>query len=241
MVEIDAPYGSLKRDDRPAYPVDPGSKGSPHPGRREPRSRLSQPRGDGQANDRTALHGRPIECSTAAEAVAWATTSRGRAGLCPFLSGPPQSSDKRAARSGPADLSQTLHVKIVQEWTATLTGPFDWGDWPLDRYVFGEAFHQSLEHQESLDNAAWVCAMVACGLAHGFPELDVQPRSVGPGGVQLVRKDGAKGYRCTVVSGRGTGSHLDFWRLPSGVIDFAAFTGMRLLRSPNTESGQTAC
>jgi hypothetical protein len=124
----------------------------------------------------------------------------------------------------------------VQQWITTLTGPFDWADWPLGHYVFGETFHTSLEHQRNLDNAAWICAMVACGLAHELPDLDVKPVELG--GALLAREAGAEGYRCTIVSGRTAGSHLDFWRLPSGVIEFATFTTMRLLRAlPDTGSG----
>lgn len=73
--------------------------------------------------------------------------------------------------------------------------------------------------------------MVACGLAH---ELDLQPRSADRGEGQLVRADGAQGYRCRVVSGRGVGCCLDFWRLPSGVTEFDSFTAaIRLVRPAN--------
>ena len=162
------------------------------------------------------------KCSTA-------KTTDGRAGRNPFSPGPPRPTGKHSA-TAPADLQQTLDVRIVQEWARTLTDSFDWADWPLDHYVFGEAFHEPLGHQRNLDNAAWACAMVACGLAHEFPELDVQPR-LEPSGGQFAREDGAEGYRCTILSGRGAGSRLDFWRLPSGVIEFATFTAMRLVRS----------
>jgi hypothetical protein len=158
-----------------------------------------------------------------AEAPARATPPQERAGRYPFSSGP--------LLRAPADLSQALYVRIVQEWAATLSGPFDWADWPLDHYVFSEAFHESLEHQRDLDDAAWACAMVACGLAHEFPEMDVQPR-LRPDGAQFARDDGAEGYRCTIIiTGRGAGSRVNFWRLSSGVIEFESFTAMRLVRS----------
>jgi hypothetical protein len=66
-------------------------------------------------------------------------------GLRPRRSGP-GAALSRPVRScgGRADPSQTLYVRIVQEWAATLTGPFDWADWPLDHYVFGEAFTSPL-------------------------------------------------------------------------------------------------
>jgi hypothetical protein len=158
----------------------------------------------------------------------------GRAGHYPFLPGPPQPTDEHTA---PMDLPRTLYVKIVQEWVQTLTGPFDWGNWPLDRYVFSDSFLPNLERQADLDDVAWVCAMVACGLAHEFRALELKPRPARSGGGQLKRDDGAEGYRCTTISGCSVGSRLDFWRLPSSVIEFATFTAMRLARSPtNTES-----
>jgi hypothetical protein len=228
MVEINVIYGSLQRDDQRAGPVDPGNKGdSLHPGRREPRSHLSQARSEGQAHDRTPYRGRPIERSTAADAAARAMTPQGRAGRNPFSPGPPESSENDAPQ---ADLWQTLYVLIVNQWAQTLAGPFDWANWPLDRYVFGERFHEQLEDRNNLENAAWVCAMIACGLAQEFRELDVQPRLAQSDERQLTRTDGAESYRCRIVSGRGTGSCLDFSYLPSGIIEFESFTTLHLVR-----------
>jgi hypothetical protein len=153
-----------------------------------------------------------------------------RAGRHPFSPGPPPPTDEQDAATAP-DLQQTLYVLIVQQWARTLTGPYDWGDWPLGGYFFGEAFHKPLERHENINDVAWLCAMVACGLADECPDLEIQPRPAGPSGGQLARDDGAKGYRCTIVSGRGAGARLDFWRLPSSVIEFDTFTAMRLVHS----------
>jgi hypothetical protein len=227
MVEINVIYGSLQRDDQRAYPVDPGNEGDAlHPGRREPRSRLSQTRSEGQAHGRTPNRGRPIERSTAAGAAARASTPLRWAGRHPFSPGPPESPDDDAPE---ANLWQTLYVLIVNQWAQTLAGPFDWANWPLDRYVFGERFHEQLDDPKNLENAAWVCAMIACGLAQEFRELDVQPRQVQPDKKQLA---GADGYRCRIISGRGTGSCLDFCYLPSGIIEFESFTTLHLVRRP---------
>ena len=155
----------------------------------------------------------------------------GRAGRYPFSPGPPSPSADQAM--APVRLPQTLHVLIVQQWTETLTGPFDWADWPLDQYVFREAFYERLELR-NLNDVAWVCAMVACRLAPELCTLDVQPRPAAPGG-QLEREDGAKGYRCTIVAGRSAGSRLDLRRLPSGVIEFETFTAARAARHTSDE------
>ncbi len=156
--------------------------------------------------------------------VAWAD---GRTGRHPFAPGPPGG----GGLPGPLDLSQTLYVLIVQQWVQTLEGPYDWGGWPLSHYVFSDAFLRKLEHLADLDNVAWVCAMVACGLAHEFVELEVQPRTAVSGAGELVREDGAGGYRCIILTGQGAGSRLDYWRLPSGVIEFDEFSALRLIRT----------
>lgn len=165
-----------------------------------------------------------------------------RAGRNPFSPGPPLGPTEHAAE-GPTDLPSTLYVLIVQQWVQTLTGPFDWGSWPLGHYIFSDAFLGNLERQADLDDVAWVCAMVACGLAHEFYELELEPRRGGPKGEQLARSDGAEGYRCSILSGRGAGSRLDFWKLPSGVIEFDVFTAMRLVRGTKagTEPGPAVC
>lgn len=169
----------------------------------------------------------PLAAGTAAQPM----IPHGRAGrVHPFSPGPPPPGETDAP--GPSLLQEALCLVITQQWTQTLTGPYDWGDWPLGRYVFGDEFLRDLRGPNDIENAAWVCAMVACGLAHEFVELEDQPRTAGPGDGQCVRADGAMAYRCTIVSGRGAGSHLDYWRLPSGVFEFASFTAIRLLRSP---------
>jgi hypothetical protein len=90
----------------------------------------------------------------------------GRAGRYPFSPGPSQLTGGHAASE---DLPRTLYVEM-------LAGLFDWGNWPLDCYVFSDSFLRNLESQVDLNDVAWVCAMVACGLAHEFRELELQPR-----------------------------------------------------------------
>ena len=181
--------------------------------------------------------------STAAETVAQARMPDRRAGRYPFSPGPPLGAAKRVPKGRQTDLPRALDTLIVQRWVQTLTGPFDWANWPLGHYIFSDAFLLNLERQANLDDAAWVCAMVACGLAHEFEELELEPRRRGLGDEQLVRSDGAEGYRCSILSGHGAGSRLDFWRLPSGVIEFDVFMVIRLVRGAktDTEPGPAAC
>lgn len=156
MVEKDVSYGSLQRDDQPAYPVDPASTGDcSYSGRGEPRPRLSQPRCAASANDWAPLHERPIERSIAADAAAPAPTPHWRTGCLRPSPGPPQSSDEPALACA-EDLSQTLYVRIVRQWTETLADVFDWAEWPLHHFVFGDRFHEPLESQRDIDTAARV-------------------------------------------------------------------------------------
>jgi hypothetical protein len=178
-----------------------------------------------------------------------ASNSSRRAGRNPFSSGPPlelasKEEPEQAAEEAAALLS-TLYFLIVQQWVQTLGGPYDWGSWPLGRYVFSETFLRNLEAQEDLEDITWICAMVACGLAHEFYELELEPRRGGPEGrTQVVRSsDGAEGYRCSILSGRGAGTRLDFWTLPSGVSEFDSFTAMRLVSETKAgaEPGPAEC
>jgi hypothetical protein len=134
-----------------------------------------------------------------------------------------------------ADLLSTLYLLIVQQWVQTLSGPYDWGSWPLGRYVFSESFLRKLEGQADLDDVTWACSMVACGLAREFYELELEPRGKEPQGrTREVRGDGAEAYRCSILSGRGAGGRLDFWILQSGVIEFDSFTAIH----PNAPSAR---
>lgn len=183
-----------------------------------------------------AAHGTGKRSISAAGAVARARSPLGRAGrVRPFSPGPPPPDESGAA--GPPDLQQTLSVLIVRQWAETLTDEFDWADWPLARYSFSEAFLSGLERQADLETVAWVCAMVACGLADEFDELSLQRRRHRPAGVELIRHDAAHGYRCSVLSGRGAGSHLDFWRMPLGAVEFERFMALRLVDSTDAEMG----
>ena len=66
-----------------------------------------------------------------------------------------------------------------------------------------------------LDDVAWVCSMVACGLACEFRELDTQP-SLDRAGAQRVRRDGVEGWCCTLASESGATVQVEFWSTPRG-------------------------
>ena len=119
-------------------------------------------------------------------------------------------------------LSEALQIAMIQKWTETLQESFDWGEWPLVSYALSEDFLRSLKGRAGLDDVAWTCAMIACGLAKECKELAVE-RLAGPGGRQLIQEDDAIGWRCAFTRNTGT-AHLDFWTYPSGSIEFSSFT-----------------
>jgi hypothetical protein len=92
--------------------------------------------------------------STAADAVTRAMIpNNGRAGLYPFLPGPPPAPRQHTPHGPLADLGQRVHFAIVQQWVQTLTGPFDRANSPLGDCVFGDTFLVGLEHQADLESA----------------------------------------------------------------------------------------
>jgi hypothetical protein len=134
-------------------------------------------------------------------------------------------------RSGALDL-ESLDTLIVQEWTKTLRGPFDWGDWPLARYTLGVDVLQAAAQMRGATGCArpatgglaWVCAMVACGRAPRLRSIDPRPLLNDTDGTQLVRADGAHGWHCNVERDAREGPQLHYWIHPSGLIEFDTVT-----------------
>lgn len=127
-------------------------------------------------------------------------------------------------RAGSGDLVGGLHILICREWVGALS-PVDRAVHPLGRYVFAREFVKDVERRSveiSVDRIAWVCAMVACGLAPGLHGVDPHPLLVGGGGAQLVREDQAKGWRCSLKRNAYGGPRLHYWVLVNGTIEFAA-------------------
>jgi hypothetical protein len=137
--------------------------------------------------------------------------------------GQPRRADTRV---GTLDL-QALDILIVQQWTKTLRGPYDWGDWPLARYTLGAGVLRMAQPASAsvrcaspaATRVAWVCAMVACGRAARLRSLDPRPL-LGAGDEQLVRPDGACGWRCNLERDVPGGPQLYYWIHPSGLVEF---------------------
>jgi hypothetical protein len=123
---------------------------------------------------------------------------------------------------------EALDIMIVQQWTKTLRGPYDWGDWPLARYTLGEGVLRAVQRQANAParcadpaatRLAWVCAMVACGRAPRLRSIAPSPLR-GATGAELVRSDGARGWRCNLERDAPGGPQLHYWVHPSGQVEF---------------------
>jgi hypothetical protein len=119
---------------------------------------------------------------------------------------------------------ERLYVLIVEKWVETFSGPHDWSESPLASFVFSNQFLRDLDDPDRLplERIAWVCAMVACGKARGLGGIDPHQLLTGDGGRQLVREDGAKGWRCNLKRNSPGGARLHYWIHPSGRIEFGA-------------------
>jgi hypothetical protein len=122
-----------------------------------------------------------------------------------------------------------LDVLIVQQWTKTLRGPYDWGDWPLARYTLGAEVLRFAEGSAGnlvrcegpvVEQLAWACAMVACGRAPRLRSLDPRPLTGGELEQQLIRADGARGWRCNILRDTTAGPQLHYWINPLGHVEF---------------------
>ncbi len=160
---------------------------------------------------------------------------RGRRPVCgpdgvPLASEDAGQARRSGVRSAAPDI-EMLETLIVQQWTKTLQGPFDWGEWPLARYRLGDGVVRAAADRGAFarcsstggaERLAWVCAMVACGRAERIGSLDPSPLCNQLDGVQIVRADGARGWRCNIERDAPRGSKLHYWVYPSGLIEFNA-------------------
>ncbi len=132
---------------------------------------------------------------------------------------------------------EALEILIVQQWTKMLKDPYDWAEWPLARYTLSADVVSSVRGASSATvhcshpgalRLAWVCAMVACGRAPRLRSLDPAPL-VDAAGEELVRDDGARGWRCNVKRDTPEGPQLRYWIHPTGLVEFDAICGREQL------------
>lgn len=138
--------------------------------------------------------------------------------------------ERRPDTRGAALDREALEVLIVQQWTKMLRDPYDWAEWPLARYTLSTDVVDSVRGaaratvhctHPGAERLAWVCAMVACGRAPRLRSIDPSPL-LDATGEELVREDGARGWRCNVKRDAPDGPQLRYWVHPTGLVEFDA-------------------
>jgi hypothetical protein len=142
---------------------------------------------------------------------------------------------RRAPDSGPvadaADADAELDpegrfaLSIVRAWAESLD-PASRAESPLRPFVVGAEMVPSLAGlpEVSLERAAYVCAMVACGLAVRLAGMQVHPLRSSEGGdtPQVERgRDGARAWRAALRGNMPSAPRLHYWERPDGVLELA--------------------
>jgi hypothetical protein len=123
-------------------------------------------------------------------------------------------------RAASLDSAQQMSMLICEQWVRHLPNPSDRAQRPLEGYTFNPGFLHTVEQASTpTERVAWVCAMVACGLAPQLNGLNPHPLLTGSGGRQIVRGDGARGWRCHLKYASG-GQRLHYWTHSSGLVEF---------------------
>jgi hypothetical protein len=117
---------------------------------------------------------------------------------------------------------ERLHTLISREWLGSLSAG-ERRAHPLGAYVLTPELVATIEGQPDLpeDRLAWVCAMVACGLACGLSEIAPDPQISAPLATQLERADGAKAWCCRLEQNAAGMPLLHYWMRADRTVEFA--------------------
>jgi hypothetical protein len=119
------------------------------------------------------------------------------------------------------DTEERLQTLIAREWRAALNSE-DRRYHPLTGYVLTPGFIESAEKLANppLDRIAWVCAMIASNHAQALTGLALHPLGKGKATQQMLRADGAKGWRCALKRNTPAAPRLHYWVRKDGTIEF---------------------
>jgi hypothetical protein len=119
------------------------------------------------------------------------------------------------------DTEERLQALIAREWRKSLNAE-DRRYHPLTGYVLTPGFIESAEKLATppLDRIAWVCAMIASNYAQALTGLALRPLVQGKATQQMVRADGAKGWRCALKRNTPAAPRLHYWVRKDGAIEF---------------------
>ncbi|MCL2611710.1 MAG: hypothetical protein FWD95_00585 [Nocardioidaceae bacterium] len=130
------------------------------------------------------------------------------------------------AGDGPqfADAEQGFRYLVLTQW-ATRTLPVEQPERPLDEYILGPRFLDSLGRLEGIKTAkvADVVFEIVTGLAPQLPSREVHHLRTGPGGDDpvRVREDGAVAWRASLQVNTPSARRIHYWVLPGSPIEFA--------------------
>lgn len=119
------------------------------------------------------------------------------------------------------DTEERLQALIARQWRSSLNTE-DRRYHPLTGYVPTPGFIESAEKLANppLDRIARVCAMIASNYAQALTGLALHPLVQGKATQQMVRADGAKGWRCALKRNTPAAPRLHYWVRKDGTIEF---------------------
>ncbi|WP_460749345.1 hypothetical protein [Myceligenerans cantabricum] len=117
------------------------------------------------------------------------------------------------------DPAQQFRFEVTQTW-AQMVPAGEKERWPLEEYLLGSRFLESLETVEGIsrDKVLRTVVHVVTGRAPEMNGLQVHPLRTGLGGddPQRVRDDGAACWRVSLQVNTPSARRMHYWRLPGG-------------------------
>lgn len=126
-----------------------------------------------------------------------------------------------------ADPEQGFRYLVLTQW-ATRTLPSEQQDRPLQDYLIGPQFLESLARLEGIkaEKVADVAFEIVTGLATDSGSREVHRLRSGPGGEDPVRtrSDGAVAWRASLQVNSPSARRIHYWVLPDGRVELARVT-----------------
>jgi hypothetical protein len=97
---------------------------------------------------------------------------------------------------------------------------------PLRQYTMAARFLEDVRGRvggSTIDQIAWVCALVLCRFDMRRLGLGASPLRRSPDGPQLTREDGARAWWCNLRRGAtATGARVVYWAFDDGTVELLA-------------------
>ena len=123
-----------------------------------------------------------------------------------------------------ADPEEQFRDDIQRTWLRQVAEP-ERDQWPLRQFLVGPEFLDNLNFpQAPREKILEVVVDILTRRAYNMPARAVRPHGDGgPAGTngQIIRGDGAAGYRCTIRANTPQAPRLLFWELTDGTVELA--------------------